>query len=102
MDFAEIDNGGAGPRTLPSILSRARSWSASKATIFAEKLSAKMVAFDADHDLALLRIEGSVLGPAPPLSISAKSINRGAHVAAFGYPLGDAIGSGLKLTSGYV
>ena len=37
-----------------------------------------------------------------PLEFDTKPVGRGAPVAVFGYPLGDAVGSGLKLTTGIV
>lgn len=65
-------------------------------------IRAEVIAHDDKRDLALLRIqlpEGRVLAP---LSLGAKPVNRGQKVAVLGFPLGDSVGSGLKLTTGVV
>lgn len=63
---------------------------------------ASVVAQDALLDIALVKVEipADVKLAAIPLSNS--TIGRGANVAAFGYPLGDSLGSGLKLTQGRI
>ncbi|MCA9174999.1 MAG: trypsin-like peptidase domain-containing protein, partial [Planctomycetales bacterium] len=60
---------------------------------------AQVIATDQERDLALLRTP-SPLGS--PLPVASDTPGRGARVAAFGYPLGDAIGGGLKLTTGVI
>jgi S1-C subfamily serine protease len=66
-------------------------------------VSAEVVARDETRDLALLKIEapkGAHL-QAIPLA-SDRAAQRGEQVAVLGYPLGDYVGAGLKLTTGVV
>jgi S1-C subfamily serine protease len=64
---------------------------------------ATVVATDEEHDIALIRVEGKQGAALKPLPIAAsRAMARGERVAAFGYPLGDAVGSGLKLTTGVI
>jgi S1-C subfamily serine protease len=63
---------------------------------------AKIVAVDKQLDIALLQVNDPQLVPLTPLSINTFELGRGADVAVFGYPLGDDIGTGLKLTTGIV
>ncbi len=65
-------------------------------------LLAKVVATDPDRDLALVRIVDSENVALAPLPITGRRLARGQSVAAFGYPLGEAVGRGVKLTTGYV
>lgn len=65
-------------------------------------LSAQVVKDDKEHDLALLRVEVPDGNGPHPLRLSAQSPGRGASVAAFGFPLGEMVGKGLKLTTGVV
>jgi S1-C subfamily serine protease len=67
-----------------------------------QRVAAMVVAFDEAKDLALLQANPDELGLAVPLHVSNVKVGRGTNVAAFGYPLGDLIGSGLKLTSGLI
>ena len=55
-----------------------------------QRRSAKMVAVDLEHDLALLRIEGSKL---PPLVLGDSSrVREGQSYLFTGFPIGDALG----------
>lgn len=67
-----------------------------------DTVPAELVAQDENRDIALLK----VALPSPekflPIAIVGEAARRGAAVAAFGYPKGDALGSGLKFTSGTV
>src|SRR5262249_2233394 len=64
---------------------------------------ARLVAQDPYRDLALIKIDVPAGVDLRPLPLAgSRPINRGEKVAAFGYPLGDVMGSGLKLTSGVV
>jgi S1-C subfamily serine protease/thioredoxin-related protein len=67
-----------------------------------EPLPAKVVATNPDRDLALVRIVDSEDIALAPLPVSGKPLARGQSIAAFGYPLGEAVGRGVKLTTGYV
>lgn len=67
-----------------------------------DPLPAKVVAFDAQRDAALLKVEFPAGFSAAPLAVSREIPGRGAQVAAFGFPLGDSIGGGLKFTAGAV
>ena len=62
-------------------------------------IDARVVATDRDKDLALL-LSAEPIGA--PLAVATESPGRGAQVAAFGFPLGDAVGSSLKLTTGVI
>lgn len=67
-----------------------------------DTIPASVVAKDATRDMALLKVslpDGSKLSP---VAISVAEVRRGARVAAFGFPLGDRIGQGLKLTQGAI
>ena len=68
-----------------------------------EPVPAEVIARDKERDIALIRIEvpaGVTLAPIPVTG--ERLVGRGERVAAFGYPLGEAVGSGLKLTTGVV
>ncbi|MBM4003232.1 MAG: trypsin-like serine protease [Planctomycetes bacterium] len=67
-----------------------------------QRVAATVVALDDNKDLAVLKANPEELGLVVPLHISNVKVGRGTNVAAFGYPLGDLIGSGLKLTSGLI
>lgn len=67
-----------------------------------ERIPATVEAYDEASDIALLRVAPSALASIQPLKISDAKVGRGTNVAAFGFPLGDVIGSGLKLTAGLV
>jgi S1-C subfamily serine protease len=61
------------------------------------------VASDPAADIALLHLKDTKGIDLKPLTLSAKrQINRGEPVAVLGFPLGDMVGSGLKLTTGVI
>jgi serine protease Do len=62
----------------------------------------EVVVSDAERDIALLRMALPGGLQFQSLEITAQEVGRGSRVAAFGYPLGDALGSRLKLTTGVV
>jgi S1-C subfamily serine protease/thioredoxin-related protein len=63
----------------------------------------EIVASDPAVDIALLRIKDPKGLDLKPLSLVAgRAINRGEPVAVLGFPLGDMVGSGLKLTTGVI
>ncbi len=66
-----------------------------------QETSAEVIAQDDEHDIALLKVTGAAAA-LPPLSLAEAHVGRGAKVAAFGFPLGDVLGRGLKLTTGVV
>lgn len=68
----------------------------------ASNVPGKVVAIDPQHDLALIQLEVSEPVLLQPLQLSARTIGRGVRVGAFGYPLGETVGRGLKLTTGVV
>jgi S1-C subfamily serine protease len=61
-------------------------------------LPAKLVARDPEHDMALIKVDDETAQKAPPVAVADASLGRGASVGAFGYPLNDVVGEGLKLT----
>lgn len=63
---------------------------------------AKVLAQNEDLDIALIKIEEPENVRLKPLVISHKDIRPGMQVGAFGYPLGNALGAGLKFTEGRV
>jgi S1-C subfamily serine protease len=64
---------------------------------------AKVVAEDEKADIALIQLKNAGSIDLKPLAVAGqRTVNRGEAVAALGYPLGDMIGSGLKLTTGVV
>ncbi len=67
-----------------------------------ERLPAKVLAKDPERDIALLKIEVPDGIKLKPLRIATTEVRRGAGVGAFGFPGGEAIGTGLKLTTGVV
>lgn len=63
----------------------------------------EVVASDPTVDIALLRIKDTKGLELKPLSLVAgRTISRGEPVAVLGFPLGDMVGSGLKLTTGVI
>lgn len=67
-----------------------------------QRLPAKVLAKDPERDIALLKIEVPDGIKLKPLRIATTEVRRGAGVGAFGFPGGEAIGTGLKLTTGVV
>jgi S1-C subfamily serine protease len=67
-----------------------------------DTVAAEIVAQDADLDIALLKVKLPKAEQYKLLAILAGSVRRGAAVAGFGYPLGDTLGSSLKLSEGVV
>jgi predicted Zn finger-like uncharacterized protein len=67
-----------------------------------EAVPAQVIAKEEKVDLALLKIAPEKAGSLTPLQIDAAPLSRGARVAAFGYPLADIVGKGIKLTTGVV
>lgn len=68
----------------------------------ADPVPAEVIAADEERDMALLKLtipEGANL---TPVAILDTQVGRGASVAAFGFPLGDQLGAGLKFTTGFV
>ena len=63
---------------------------------------AKLVAQDVAHDMALLQVDAAATKGAKPITIASTQLGRGASIGAFGYPLNDVVGDGLKLTTGVV
>jgi S1-C subfamily serine protease len=67
-----------------------------------DPLPARRIADDDEKDIALLKVELPAGLRAQPLPLAAEGLSRGTKVGAFGFPLGGAMGSGLKLTTGVV
>ncbi len=67
-----------------------------------DPVPAEVVATDSTHDLALVRVQVPEGISLPPLAVGSISVSRGTRVAAFGYPLGDLVGKGIKLTTGII
>jgi tetratricopeptide (TPR) repeat protein len=67
-----------------------------------ENLPGTVLAKDARRDMALVKIDLPEDASLAPISLTTAQLGRGAPVAAFGYPLGDVLGKGLKLTTGVI
>jgi S1-C subfamily serine protease len=67
-----------------------------------DTVPAELIAQDADRDIALLKVAMPDSQKYQPIPVAGDPIRRGAAVAAFGYPLGDELGAGLKFTDGSV
>lgn len=67
-----------------------------------DSVPAEIIAQDSDRDMALLKVAMPDPGKYTPICVVADPIRRGGAVAAFGYPLGDVLGTGLKFTDGSV
>jgi S1-C subfamily serine protease len=67
-----------------------------------EPISAKVIASDKRRDLALLKLDLPADVTLAPIPVARRTVGRGAKVAAFGFPVSGAVGSGLKLTTGIV
>lgn len=66
------------------------------------EVPAEVVASDEERDMAVLKFETPAGVKLRPLPVSGADQGRGKSVAAFGYPLGDTLGAGLKLTRGII
>lgn len=67
-----------------------------------ETVAAELVAQDETLDISLLKINLPRDNKYKPLALAAGSVRRGSAVAGFGYPLGDTLGTGLKLSAGTI
>jgi hypothetical protein len=67
-----------------------------------ETLPVKVIAKDEARDMAILQADDPRIAALPPAKVSIEPMGRGVAVAAFGFPLGDEVGEGLKLTQGTV
>jgi S1-C subfamily serine protease len=68
-----------------------------------EPIEATVIAQDEQRDMALIRLKTSAEPPLRPLHLrEANPLHRGDAVAALGYPLGDFMGSSLKITTGVI
>lgn len=67
-----------------------------------EPVPATVVHKDEERDLALLQVVDDAAQRLPPIPLDPATLSRGVSVAAFGYALGDFVGSGIKLTEGIV
>jgi S1-C subfamily serine protease len=65
-------------------------------------LAAEVVGTDQTRDLALLKIPVPAGTKLTAIRLADRTPRRGEQVAAFGYPLGDSLGTGLKLTRGVI
>lgn len=64
--------------------------------------TAKVVAFDKDADLALLKTENLSIKPNPPYAYATRISDVGEIVFALGYPLTQSMGLEIKLTNGII
>ena len=67
-----------------------------------QPLPAKIIAQDPNQDMALIKIEPPAGTKLSPIALSVAKAGRGTSVIAFGYPLPDQVGEGLKLTEGVI
>ncbi len=71
---------------------------------FKTSLDASIVSIDRQNDLAVLKIESSLISfDEPPYSIrSSKTVQSGEEVFALGYPIKDIMGQEIKVTTGVI
>jgi S1-C subfamily serine protease len=67
-----------------------------------KEVRASVVATDAKHDIALIKLDAMPKTALKPMLLSSKTPGPGTDIAVFGYPLGDVLGGGLKLTKGAI
>ncbi len=67
-----------------------------------ESVAAQLVAFDAQQDIALLKVDPAKFPSFRALSLSADRVRRGSEVAVFGFPLGDDLGKDVRITTGVI
>jgi S1-C subfamily serine protease len=67
-----------------------------------DTVPAELIAQDAERDIALLKVAMPGAEKYQPIALAAEPVRRGAAVAAFGFPKGDTLGTGLKFTSGTI
>jgi hypothetical protein len=67
-----------------------------------DTVPAQVVATDEDRDMALLKVTFPDPAKFNPVAVGTEEIGRGSEVAAFGFPLGDQLGTGLKFTRGSI
>jgi S1-C subfamily serine protease len=67
-----------------------------------KEAQAEVMAADEKRDIALIHLLENAGAKLKPLLISPVALGRGAAVSAFGFPLGDELGGGLKLTTGVI
>ena len=67
-----------------------------------ETVSAQIVAQDEDRDMALIKVAFPDPSQFQPVAVEPGLVRRGVEVGAFGFPLGDALGTGLKFTGGKI
>ena len=68
-----------------------------------DPVAAEVLAKDAERDIALIQVKAPEAANLRPLVITEqRTVRRGEKVAALGYPLGEAFGTGLKLTTGVI
>jgi hypothetical protein len=68
----------------------------------AHEIPAQIVAQDVKRDIALLKIDVPAGVELAPLTISSLALRRAEEVGAFGYPLGESVGSGVKFSVAFV
>lgn len=67
-----------------------------------QRVVAEVVAQNPRRDIALLKVDPSQFAKFEPLRFSAAEAGRATSVAVFGFPLGDDIGSDVRITTGVV
>ena len=67
-----------------------------------EPVPAEIIAHNVELDMALIKIDPPKGVKFNPIRVSTEAAGRGSPVCALGYPLGDALGAGLKMTIGNV
>lgn len=68
----------------------------------AHEIPAQIVAQDVKRDIALLKVDVPAEVELAPLTISSLALRRAEEVGAFGYPLGESVGSGVKFSVAFV
>jgi S1-C subfamily serine protease len=65
-------------------------------------IPAQIIAQDETRDIALLKATIPAGVRLKPIPLASRKLGRGEQVAALGYPLGPALGTGLKMTTGVI
>ncbi|TMQ34081.1 MAG: trypsin-like serine protease, partial [Planctomycetota bacterium] len=67
-----------------------------------DPIPAQLVAEDRQRDMAVIRVRLPAGVRLQPLGLAERKVQRGENAAVLGYPMGEMLGTGLKLTTGVI